>query len=40
VIVKDGDSVSGIITERDIVNVVADGQDPLIRARRLDSGLV
>jgi CBS domain-containing protein len=28
VIVKDGDSVSGIITERDIVNVVADGQDP------------
>jgi CBS domain-containing protein len=28
VIVKDGDSVSGIITERDIVNVVADGKDP------------
>jgi CBS domain-containing protein len=28
VIVKDGDSVSGIITERDLVNVVADGLDP------------
>jgi CBS domain-containing protein len=28
VIVKDGDSVSGILTERDIVNVVAEGKDP------------
>jgi CBS domain-containing protein len=28
VIVKDGDALSGIITERDLVNVVADGLDP------------
>ena len=28
VIVKDGDDLSGIITERDLVNVVADGLDP------------
>jgi CBS domain-containing protein len=28
VIVKDGDSISGILTERDVVNVVADGKDP------------
>jgi CBS domain-containing protein len=28
VIVKDGDALSGIITERDLVNVVADGLEP------------
>jgi CBS domain-containing protein len=28
VIVMDGDQVSGIVTERDLVNVVADGSDP------------
>ena len=28
VVVKDGDAVVGIITERDIVHVVADGLDP------------
>ena len=28
VIVMDGDALSGIITERDLVNVVADGLDP------------
>ena len=28
VIVMDGDQVAGIVTERDLVNVVADGADP------------
>jgi len=28
VIVKDGDAVAGIVTERDLVNVVAEGADP------------
>lgn len=28
VIVKDGDAPTGIVTERDLVNVVADGLDP------------
>jgi CBS domain-containing protein len=28
VIVKDGNDIAGIITERDLVNVVADGLDP------------
>jgi CBS domain-containing protein len=28
VVVMDGSSLSGIVTERDLVNLVADGQDP------------
>ena len=28
VVVMDGDTLAGIVTERDLVNLVADGQDP------------